>query len=207
MTRIGAVVLAAGRSSRYRAAGGAEATKLVAEVSGAPIIRRVVEAALASRARPVAVVVGHARDAVEAALSGLPAAIVFNPDFATGIASSLGVGLGAMPSDVAAALVLLGDMPKVDAALIDRLIGAFEGSPDAHAVAPLQRGRRGNPVVIARTLFARAQRLAGDQGARRLLAGLDPGQIVEVDAAGSDVSFDVDTPDDLAAARLRDRPI
>ncbi len=207
MTRIGAVVLAAGRSSRYRAAGGAEATKLVAEVSGDPIIRRVVEAALASRARPVAVVVGHARDAVEAALSGLPAAIVFNPDFATGIASSLGVGLGAMPSDVAAALVLLGDMPKVDAALIDRLIGAFEGSPDAHAVAPLQRGRRGNPVVIARTLFARAQRLAGDEGARRLLAGLDPGQIVEVDAAGSDVSFDVDTPDDLAAARLRDRPI
>ena len=174
MTRIGAVVLAAGRSSRYRAAGGAEATKLVAEVSGAPIIRRVVEAALASRARPVAVVVGHARDAVEAALSGLPAAIVFNPDFATGIASSLGVGLGAMPSDVAAALVLLGDMPKVDAALIDRLIGAFEGSPDAHAVAPLQRGRRGNPVVIARTLFARAQRLAGDQGARRLLAGTGP---------------------------------
>jgi molybdenum cofactor cytidylyltransferase len=206
MTRIGAVVLAAGRSSRYRAAGGAEATKLVAEVSGGPIIRRVVEAALASRARPVAVVVGHARNAVEAALSGLPAAIVFNPDFASGVASSLSIGLGAMPSEVAAALVLLGDMPNVEAALIDRLVDAFTAAPDAHAVAPVQNGRRGNPVLIARAMFERVRRLAGDQGARSLLAGLEPGQIVEIDAAGSDVSSDVDTPDDLAAAGRHDRP-
>jgi molybdenum cofactor cytidylyltransferase len=203
MTRIGAVVLAAGRSSRYRAAGGAEPTKLVAEVFGQPIVRRVVEAALASRARPVAVVVGHASNSVEAALSGLPAAIVFNAAFTTGLASSLGVGLRAMPSDVAAALVLLGDMPNIDAALIDRLIGAFESSPHAQAVAPLQDGRRGNPVLLARSMFEQAQRLDGDEGARRLLAALDPGQIIEIDAAGSDASFDIDTPDDLAAVGPR----
>lgn len=200
MIKVAAVVLAAGQSSRYRAAGGVEATKLVAEVSGKPIVRRVVEAALASRARPVSVVVGFARDWVEAALAGIPATIVVNPDFATGLGSSLRVALRGLPSDVAATLVLLGDMPNVDSALIDRLIGAFEAAPGAWAVAPLQDGRRGNPVLLARLLFDQAMRLEGDEGARRLLAGLDDGRIVEIDAAGSDASFDVDTPEDLTAA-------
>ena len=143
MIKVGAVVLAAGQSSRYRAAGGVEATKLIAEVSGKPIIRRVVEAAWASRARPVSVVVGYARDRVEAALAGIPATIVVNPDFATGLASSLRAALSALPSDVAATLVLLGDMPHVDSALINRLIDAFEAAPERAAVAPLQDGRRG----------------------------------------------------------------
>ncbi len=200
MIKVGAVVLAAGQSSRYRAAGGVEATKLIAEVSGKPIIRRVVEAAWASRARPVSVVVGYARDRVEAALAGIPATIVVNPDFATGLASSLRAALSALPSDVAATLVLLGDMPHVDSALINRLIDAFEVAPEAWAVAPLQDGRRGNPVLLARPLFDQAMRLEGDEGARRLLAGLDAGRIMEIDTAGSDASFDVDTPEDLTAA-------
>ncbi len=200
MIKVGAVVLAAGQSSRYRAAGGVEATKLIAEVSGKPIVRRVVEAAWASRARPVSVVVGYAGDRVEAALAGIPATIVVNPDFATGLASSLRAALSALPSDAAATLVLLGDMPHVDSALINRLIDAFEAAPEAWAVAPLQDGRRGNPVLLARPLFDQAMRLEGDEGARRLLAGLDAGQIIEIDAAGSDASIDVDTPEDLTAA-------
>lgn len=199
MTRIGAIVLAAGRSSRYRAAGGSEPTKLVAEYSGKPIVRAVVEAALASRARPVVVVVGHARKAVEAALSGLPVAIADNPDYASGIGSSLRVGLRAVPADLEGALVLLGDMPNVDAKLIDRLIVAFEAQPRAHAAAPLQDGRRGNPALLARTIFDRAMRLQGDEGARRLLAGLGEGEIVEIDADNSDAAFDVDTPEDLSS--------
>ena len=71
MIKVAAVVLAAGRSSRFHAAGGAEETKLVATLDGKPVVRHVVEAALTSRARPVIVVVGHARGAVEAALAGL----------------------------------------------------------------------------------------------------------------------------------------
>jgi len=200
---VAAIVLAAGQSSRFRAEGGAEETKLVAEVSGEPIVRRALKAALASRARPVVVVLGHARAAVEAALAGLQAAMVVNPDFATGIASSLRAGLGALPFDAAAALVLLGDMPEVAPGLIDLLIETFEAHPDALAVAPSHGGTRGNPVLIARPLFAPAMCLVGDEGARRLLAALDPGQIIEVDPAGWDVSSDVDTPNDLAAAAAR----
>ncbi len=68
MAEIGAVVLAAGASTRFRVEGGAEPSKLVALLDGEPLVRRAVAAALASRARPVVVVTGHAREAVEAAL-------------------------------------------------------------------------------------------------------------------------------------------
>ena len=200
MTRIAAVVLAAGRSSRFRAAGGAEETKLVAKLDGVPIVRRVVEAALASRARPIIVVVGHARGAVEAALAGAPATIAFNPDFETGIAASLRTGLTATPADADGAVVLLGDMPNVAPRLIDDLIGAFEARPAALAVSPIREGRRGNPVLIGRPLFNQAMQLIGDEGARRLLVSLDPGAVIDI-ASTADVAFDVDTPDDLAFAR------
>jgi molybdenum cofactor cytidylyltransferase len=202
VTKVAALVLAAGRSSRFREAGGAEETKLVAMLAGKPIVLRVVEAALASRARPVIVVVGHARGAVEAALEGLPTTVVFNPDYATGLASSLRAGLTATPTDAGGAVVLLGDMPNVEARLVDALIGALEARPNAQAIVPAEGGRRGNPVLLGRRLFDRARRLEGDEGARRLLASLKESDVVEIDPpSGSDVAFDVDTPGDLAAAR------
>ncbi len=202
MIRVAAVVLAAGRSSRFREAGGAEETKLVARLDGKPIVRRVVEAALASCTRPVVVVVGHASGAVEAALAGLPVTIALNPDYATGLASSARAGLAAAPADNDGALILLGDMPNVEARLIDALIDAFQAQPNAQAVVPAQRGRRGNPVLLGRRLFDRARRLEGDEGARRLLDSLEESDVVEIEAPpGWDVSFDVDTPRDLAAAR------
>src|SRR6185437_13977294 len=82
MAEIAAIVLAAGRASRYRAAGGAEPTKLVAEYRGQPLVRWAARAALASRARPVIVVTGHARAEVEAVLAGLDLRFVHNADFA-----------------------------------------------------------------------------------------------------------------------------
>ncbi len=203
MAKVAAVVLAAGRSSRWRADGGAAATKLVATLEGKPIVRRVAESALASHAAPVIVVVGHARGAVEAALAGLPVALAFNPDYASGLASSLRAGLAATPADADGALVLLGDMPGVEARLMNALIDAFAERPDLHAVAPFHDGRRGNPVLLGRVLFDKAMRLEGDEGARRLLAALDRRNIAEIFAPHPDATFDIDTPGDLAAARER----
>ena len=168
MTSVGAIVLAAGRSSRFRAGGGLATTKLVEELGGRPIVRMAAEAALASRARPVIVVTGHARSSVEAALAGLEVERAHNPEFSSGLASSLRVGLAAMPADVAGALVLLGDMPWIEARLIDALIAGFLANPLALAAAPTHEGRRGNPVLLGRGLFDAALRLEGDEGARRL---------------------------------------
>ena len=200
MPEVGAVVLAAGLASRYRAAGGQEVTKLVAALDGEPIVRRVVRAALASRTRPVVVVVGHARGAVEGALAGLPVQFAFNPDFASGLSSSLRTGLAALPAAVGGAVVLLGDMPKAEPALIDALIRAFDAHPQASAAAPVRHGQRGNPVLLSRKLFTPAMRLSGDEGARRLLSQLDTAEMIDVDAGAWNASFDVDTPCDLEAS-------
>jgi molybdenum cofactor cytidylyltransferase len=201
MTRVGAVILAAGQSSRFRAGGGLDLTKLVARIDGEPIVRRVVEAALAAKARPVVVVTGYARDSVEAALADLDVRLTFSPKFASGLASSLKAGLAATPSDVAGALVLLGDMPWIEPRLIDALIDAFLARKDALAAIPSREGRRGNPVLLGLGLFEAAMRLTGDEGARRLIGALSASELVEVEAPDTSVTFDIDTPEDLAAAR------
>jgi molybdenum cofactor cytidylyltransferase len=201
MTRVGAIVLAAGQSSRFRAGGGLDLTKLVARIDGKAIVRRVAEAALAAKARPVVVVTGYARDSVEAAVADLDVRLTFNPKFASGLASSLKAGLTATPSDVAGALVLLGDMPWIEPRLIDALIDAFLDRQDALAAIPSRDGRRGNPVLLGRGLFEAAMRLTGDEGARRLIGALSASELIEVETPETGVTFDIDTPEDLGAAQ------
>ena len=203
MVKIAAILLAAGRSARFAASGGQEATKLAALVAGKPLARYAAEAALASSARPVVVVTGHAREAVEAALHGLPLRFVDNPAFASGLASSLKAGLAALPAEIGGAVVRLADMPAVAPALIDRLAAAFAAAPDALAAIPLAEGRRGNPVLLTRALFPAVAALEGDEGARCLLAGLPSERVVEIPTDDDGATLDIDTPDALAAARLK----
>jgi molybdenum cofactor cytidylyltransferase len=194
-------VLAAGQSSRFRAGGGSDLTKLVAKLDGKAIVRRVVETAVAAKARPIVVVTGYARNSVQAAVEDLDVGVAFNPKFASGLASSLGVGLSAMPRDIVGALVLLGDMPWIESRLIDALIDAFLARKGALAAVPLREGRRGNPVLLGQGLFEAAMRLEGDEGARRLIGALNANDLVEVEASDAGVTFDIDTPEDLAAAQ------
>jgi molybdenum cofactor cytidylyltransferase len=200
-SKVGAIVLAAGQSSRFRVGGGLDLTKLVARIDGKQIVRRVAEAALAAKARPIVVVTGYARDSVEAAVADLDIRLIFNSQFMSGLASSLKTGLAATPSDVAGALVLLGDMPWIEPRLIDALIDAFLARKDALAAIPSREGRRGNPVLLGRGLFEAAMRLTGDEGARKLIGALSASELVEVETPNTGVTFDIDTPEDLAAAR------
>ena len=198
MSRIAAIILAAGQASRFRAAAGeaGPATKLVAQLDGKPLVRHVAESTLASRAAPVIVVTGHAEEAVRAALAGLPLTFTHNDAYASGLASSLQQGLASVPIDCEGALVLLGDMPLVSPQIIEQLIAAFERNPSTKAVAPIREGQRGNPVLLSRALFPAVAALSGDVGARALLAAAQ-GEIVEVAVASRAVTFDVDTPDAL----------
>ncbi len=195
MAEVAAIVLAAGRSTRF--SGGAEdTTKLVAELDGAPLVRHALDAALGCGARPVILVTGHARARVMAALAGLDVVEKYNADYADGIASSVKAGLAAVPATCGAALVFLGDMPRVNAGLARKLIDAFDRDPALDAVAPLVAGRRGNPVLLARGLFAPAMNLAGDEGARRLL--MRPGlRVAELAVDDDGAALDVDTPEAL----------
>jgi molybdenum cofactor cytidylyltransferase len=201
MADIAAILLAAGRSSRFREGGGAEPSKLVADLHGKPLVRHAAEAALASRATPLIVVTGFAREAVEAALAGLPARFAHNADYATGMASSLKAGLAAAPAESKGALIMLADMPSVRPALIDRLIDAFLARPDVAVAAPVVSGQRGNPVILSRRLFAAASALEGDEGARRIIAGIDAARVALVEDADGGSALDIDTRAALAAAR------
>jgi molybdenum cofactor cytidylyltransferase len=193
--RLAAIVLGAGRSTRM---GGPN--KLLAEISGRPLLRIATEAALASRARPVIVVTGHQRERVAAALAGLDVVLVHNPDYAAGLSTSLRAGIAAVPADADGAIVLLGDMPQVDSPLIDRLLAAFDPEKGALVVVPTIDGKRGNPVVWSRRFFPELAAIDGDIGARHLIASY-PEAVVEVPMSGKAALIDVDTPDALMAVK------
>ncbi|MGE4218118.1 MAG: NTP transferase domain-containing protein [Alphaproteobacteria bacterium] len=189
--KIAALILAAGQSRRM-----GPRNKLLIEVGGIPMVRRVAEAALASKARPVIAVLGHEALEVRAALAGLDIATVENPDYAEGLSTSLKRGIRALPPDIDGAAICLGDMPNVSAPEIDRLIAAFDPAAGQALCVPTHGGRRGNPVLIARQFFADIQDIAGDIGARQLMARY-PNMIREVPMAADGILTDVDTPEAL----------
>lgn len=191
--RVDAVLLAAGRASRM---GGPN--KLLSLFGGVRLVRKVAGELARSPVASTVVVTGHQAGAVSAALDDLEVRIVFNQDYASGLASSLRAGLSALPEGCDGALVCLGDMPRIDAQHVARLIDAF-GSTEGRAVVRATGGSRpGNPVILPRALFAAAASLDGDRGAKRLIAesGL---AIVDVEI-GEAALLDVDTPQALAEA-------
>jgi molybdenum cofactor cytidylyltransferase len=196
--KVAAIVMAAGRSSRM---GGAN--KLLAEVGGLPMVDGVIDAALASRARPVIVVAGHDAARLRAAIGERPVTIVENPAFASGMASSLKAGIVALPIEIDGALICLGDMPRVGPQILDRLIAAFNPLEGRTICVPTWDGKRGNPVLWAKSFFPEMGSLAGDVGARHLI-GLYSEQVVEVPMPDDGVLIDIDTPE--ALMRYRQRP-
>ena len=185
-------MLAAGRSSRM-----APHNKLlVPDRAGKPMVARVADNALASRARPVLVVTGHRAGEVAAALGGRPVTLVPAPDFADGLSASLRAGIAAVPAGCAAALVCLGDMPLVSGALIDALIAAWGEAGRPAAAMPVYAGQRGNPVLLARGLGPDIARLSGDSGAGPLLRGRP--DVFEWEVGDAAVAADIDTPSALA---------
>jgi molybdenum cofactor cytidylyltransferase len=174
--------------------------KLLAELGGKPLVRIAVEQALASKASSVVVVTGHQAEQVRRALDGLSVAFVHNPGFAAGLATSVKAGIAAVPDDADAAIVCLGDMPLIDATLIDRLIEAFAPDRGALIVMPFNEGRRGNPVLWSRRFFAELMTLEGDVGARHLIERHTEA-VAEVAVEGPGAFLDIDTPEALDKAR------
>ena len=181
-------ILAAGRGTRF---GGA---KVLAVLDGVPIVRRAVDAALASGLRPVLTVVGPGRGTIEAVL---PAGVdvVTASAARLGIAHSLRALIRALEGwrQVGAVCVGLGDQPQVGPDAYRRLAAAYTAGAE-FAVATYG-GERQNPVLIGRSLWAQALKLRGDTGARALM---DRFGVVEVDCEGTGQPDVVDTLADLA---------
>jgi molybdenum cofactor cytidylyltransferase len=195
---VGAVVLAAGSSSRMHGS-----QKLLLEFDGRPMVKSVIEAASDGGCHQILVV--YSSDEVKQAVGG-DAELVHNPRAHTGMASSLQVGLRAMRPDMEAAVVMLGDQPMVGSRTVAALLRAWrrEGSRPAVAVSRGEGGRWTPPVVLARELWDELMTLEGDAGARQLLDGRP--ELVDTVPALDRVD-DIDTPEDYAKiVRLFPRP-
>jgi molybdenum cofactor cytidylyltransferase len=192
--RVAALVLAAGQSARMRGP-----NKLLLEIDGRPMLARVVDAMLATPARPVLVVTGHQTDAVRAALGDRDVRFAHNAQHAEGIGASIRAGARALEPALDGVLVCLGDLPGLRAESVEALLGAF--SPDRICV-PVHGGRLGHPVLFARRFFPELARLAGERGARSILEA-NPHAVCEVPVADEGVALDVDGADQLERARRR----
>lgn len=198
---LAAIVLAAGRGARF---GG---PKLIALLDGRPLVVHVVEALRAARPggaplAEVVVVTGFHAEAVEAALAAVATAsapavrLARNPDPGRGIASSLATGLAALEPAVEAAIVVLGDQPRISPTAIEAL-AERRAATGAAIVVPRYAGGGGpNPVLLARRAWPLAAALEGDIGMRAVITA-HPELVEVVDVRGANP--DVDTAEDLAA--------
>ena len=226
--RIAGLVLAAGAAARFGS------NKLLAELDGRPLLQHVLDALAAAGVVEVVVVLGDAAEEIERAIAWRAERRVRNAHPDAGLSSSLRVGLASLEAlELAAtgqerrftgALVLLGDQPRVRAAVIGRLLeaadtqaGARQGESGGTRGRPMTSrdraetvrhepgprpiivpryaaGGGSNPVLLRRAAWPLAETLAGDRGMGPLIAS-HPELVHEVPVAGDNP--DVDTPGDL----------
>jgi CTP:molybdopterin cytidylyltransferase MocA/NifU-like protein involved in Fe-S cluster formation len=184
---VAAIVLAAGRARRFGA------QKLLSPYGSSTVVRTVVDTMRLAGVDYLVVVGGPGGDAVRASVAGPPVVWVENAEPDRGLSSSIVAGVAALPPNVGAALIVLGDQPTVSLPVVQRLVQAWrEGS--GPVVAPSYRGLRGNPVLFDATMFELLKALEGDVGARDLIAA-DPGRVAMVDVS-EPPPMDIDTPAD-----------
>jgi len=183
--RVGGLVLAAGEGSRF--AGG---TKQLAELDGRPLLEHALAAVAALS--PRVVVLGHAAEEILAAVDLQGAEPAVCEGWREGQAASLRCGVAAL-GDVDAAVVVLGDQPRITPAAVAAIAEAASGGEDA--VRAAYGGRPGHPVLLGRALLDRAGELRGDVGFRDLLARA---QVRDVEIGGLADPADIDTREELA---------
>jgi molybdenum cofactor cytidylyltransferase len=188
-----ALVLAAGSSRRMGR------PKQLLEIGGEALIRRAVRQAASAGVDQTVVVVGPYRAEIERALADADVRLVDNPDHLTGMASSLRAGLRALDAEVEAVIVMLADQPFQGPEVLTGLIAAYRASGQP-IVAPLFAGRRGNPVLFDRSLFAELAAQQGDQGGREVILA-HPESIETVGFESAELQTDLDTWDQYLAAR------
>jgi molybdenum cofactor cytidylyltransferase len=199
---VAAVLLAAGQARRMGAGG---RHKLLAEFDGVPLVRRTAQMLLSAKLSTVVAVSGHRREEIEQAICDLDLDLVYNADYASGMASSLVAGFShkaALAAD--GVLVMLADMPAVSSKQVDRLVSAFRDSDGEAIIRSVFDGKRGNPIILPRHVFPEVLRLKGDIGARAIIEGASL-PVVDIDI-GPAAHIDVDTPEAVLAAggQLRD---
>lgn len=188
---IAAIILAAGQSTRM-----GKDNKLLTSVGGRTMLAQAVAAATQSKATHVTIVTGHQADEIKQALPEFSGKFVHNPNFKDGLSTSVQCGIASLNDEFDGALIILGDMPGINAEHVNALIEAFDPELDHAICVATHHGKRGNPVLWSRYFFAEMMQLTGDRGARHLLRQHGD-VIIEVEMTDDAVLIDIDTKDEL----------
>jgi molybdenum cofactor cytidylyltransferase len=191
MAHVEALILAAGLSSRMGT------NKLLLNVKGSTIIEKTVAIIMATPVTGVSMVLGNAGSDIKRVLATYPISFIENPNYASGMSSSVRIGIKSIMDrqDIDAVLVMLGDMPLVLSDTVTRLIQEFEENHSL-IIAPRYHGRRGNPVLFSRAMFRHMLEVKGDNGAREII-NIYQDQVLFVDVNDPGIIIDLDTKEDL----------
>jgi molybdenum cofactor cytidylyltransferase len=194
---IGAVVLAAGLSSRM-----GRSKALLPWRENQTVIEQILAQLQQTSAAHILVVTGQDAAEVAARARALGVGSVYNPAYATGeMLSSLQAGLAALPENTTAALVVLGDQPRLEVAIVERILAAYAGGL-GEIVAPRYGGQRGHPLLISRRYWGEMLALPPG-GAPRDVIQRHPDALYILDVESDSVVTDIDTPEDYALERRR----
>jgi molybdenum cofactor cytidylyltransferase len=185
---IGAIILAAGESRRMGR------QKLLLPYAGRTVIERIADAALQSRADHVVVVTGYEPERIHAALDGYAVTFAQNDRYAEGMLTSIRTGLAALPKDLEAFMVVLGDQPSLTPAIIDFLIDGFRAS-EKGIVVPWIDDDSGHPIIIDAAYREEVMTQFDDTGLRGLIYGR-PEEVYRLPVTDPGVLRDMDTPED-----------
>ena len=192
-SHVTAIVLAAGSASRFGD------VKALAMLEGRPLLQHVLDAVAAAGLPDVVVVLGAAAARIGSAITWRTERRIRNPDPERGLASSLQVGLeslaGQPGQEPGAALIVLGDQPRLRPAVVRQLVDAWRQGDRALVAPRYAASGQLNPVVVGRDAWPLAMALRGDRGLGPLIHA-SPDRVTWVAVDGDNP--DVDTPADLA---------
>lgn len=192
-----AVVLAAGGSTRFGA------LKQLLEFNGRSLLKRITSIANEVLGKRVVVVHGPKATKCQREIAGLDVINIVNEEWKSGLSTSLTQAVSALPAGCKGVLILLCDQPLIEKDHLEQLISTWSRQPD-HLVASAYAGTRGVPAIVPAEYFPELMRLAGDQGARVMLAR-HAGKIVEVPVP--EAEFDIDTEDDFTRLLLHRKAV
>ncbi|MBL8198895.1 MAG: nucleotidyltransferase family protein [Chromatiales bacterium] len=185
--QLAGLVLAAGASLRFGA------PKPLALFRDVPLVRHATTLLAGLCPAGVYVVAGTAEQAIRGCVAADGVQVIGNPDWASGLASSLACGIRALPVGADAALVIPCDLPAVTAEDLARLVAAWRAAPELMAAAEFD-GHPAPPAIFPRAVWSQLALLRGDQGARAVLESAAQRSAVAMPSA----ALDADTPEELA---------
>lgn len=182
------IILAAGSGSRMKK------TKQLLPFGKTNILGQVIQNACQSKLDEIIVVLGHKADKIQQNIDFSNTRIVLNRKYQMGQSTSLIKGLKTISADCDGAIFLLGDQPLITSDIINYLVTSFETS-NSSIVIPYFNGKRGNPVIVAKSLFHRLKSISGDTGPRILFEEFK-NSILKVPVPDNSILVDVDTKED-----------